>query len=480
MKLKFSHVVVLLLLISGSATAQQSRSVDERATELTRQAVDDFRQGRLIQAERKLQQSLSLKEKNVQAHFWLGRIYATRAGSSPRERQRAIEAFSRALQIESAGEYGDQARGWLLRIGGRPRRVLFLRARADKQSRGATRDVLEKLPSLAVADGFEVQEATRREDNSHQQGVDKNHLLSLCKDANGTLTVGWLVGVSVEEFKVERMSGRGRRDMGYVANGQAKISVFDPLAREVLPVITVTGATSNLVSALLGVREDSSSTAYQNGLDNLSQNIWDQLQRVVALLPDNRLLDEVDLPLPIDGTSARAAVSYEKAMHLPLVIFPSCMVEGEEDAKAAKTVESRLQTALLESGKVTLLSPGNTRIALSEMGYPEGHNAQNLSKIAARLGSRYVVFTSLKNLDVDVGEKVIATKIKARVTLLVMVLDTYSGEYVLRKAYREESGATKYLSGKAVTTFLKQREKVVQTACEKASRDILAALIAAD
>lgn len=461
----------------AQTAANGNFSAQEQAQTLVARGVEAFERGQIEQARLLLGNSLRLAE-TPESHFWMGRIHATRAQSSPDEKRLAVASFRRALEMQPYGEEGELTRGWLLRMDGRPKSVRFVAARWDGDGEeSATRDLIENLALVARARGYKVNEPPR--DQFEMTKISTEQLGQGCKDEIGALESGWLVCVSVESLESKYSQPEGKSDGGYRATGEAKIQIFDPLGNTLRAPRSVSDTSFSLTGFLGNPLRPSSSEAWQSAIVRLGDHIWDKCGVVFGGNRDSAMLDETTFPSQLAGVYGRAAVPYDSAVTLPLLALTACGLQddakGDDAVDAARNMTSELQSELLRPGGLAVITPGGMHAALTATGAPtESFAVGEVCAAARATGARYAMVSRLTYFDAKAKNMFIMTKVTVRVKLIVVLLDAQTQEPLLTRTYEEKQGVKKWLGGAGVGALIEKQNQALERVRKAAAKDILA------
>ena len=452
--------VMLLVGISAClaipAASKSVKSPQERALELTATAVQDFEQGRYSDAESLLNQAVSASESTCEPHFWLGRLHAQHAGSDPAEKQEAVTEFRRAIEISPFGESGDLARSWLLRIGGRPKSVIFAVANDSGETENnneQTKHVLSELAPAAQGEGYFIGQTP--EDPVSFPQADSAKLLNLCTNTTGDLSVGWLVCVSVRHFKVEE-ANNGKSS----GRGNATVWMYDPIAKKALPSMNIYG--SSLLASLARDHNETFDEASEDGIADLGRQIWRKCRAIINQNPDPKVLDQTSLPTAIPGVYAVSSLPYGEAITLPVALLTPCGAPPGDNAQDARRVGTDIQNLILKSTKTAIISPGNTQNALTSSGFASDDLTPDaLRTVGQRLGSNYAIIISLQRLEMKQRDFLLFKKIEARATLNVKIIELSKGTVVLEKTCDEKKGTSRLLSPETLDVAYSNRQVVL-------------------
>lgn len=492
---------------------------------MANRAAEAFRAGRIEEAEPLLRQSLSLSEETYEAHYWMGRLYATRAASSPAARDDAIASFSRALELQPYGDAGALAQAWLLKIGGRPRTLICaaLPRQAAETMGGATFDagnsaiLARSLSSQAVDDFSPVLADANAFANSLRSLLDnrsaesqdavstpeksalENALQGLCRsdslrrlapdvfsdNAAPTKTAGcgWLALVSVGEVPVTRQrqykrvkdsDGKKRNveiSPTYSATANGTLWLYDPIGARLLPAQTLSA---------MSFFNSTSQNAARAALNDLAKQMNRRLKRLVALRPDPRLLDETLLPTALPGVYARSVSTSNEAAPPTSLFFASWNADNEDDLDLAKSVGDSVQYSLL-AARFSVVSPNSARLAFKVLaGQKKGlASSEPFSPLvpddataclaARRIGCRYVVQGRLLPVTVQDKSFLIFGKVKVTARFELRVLDVQTGVVALSRTFDKSFKRSQFLGGNMEDKGLKVLPATLQTLSDEMS-----------
>lgn len=503
----------------GATTADKAKKLtpQERAQSLARRAADSFRAGRAQEAENWLQQALALSEENYEAHYWLGRIYATRAASSPEARSNAIEHFSRALALQPYGDAGALTQAWLLKIGGRPRTLLCAalpRQALELMGGGASnannstaiarslsmRTVGDFSPVLANASAFTS--SLRRLFNNRSGTEDvaalseksplEHVLQSLCRgdnlrriapdaslanvDSSNAASCGWLALVSVGDLSVTRQrqykrvkDSNGKKynvetSPTYSASVNGTLWLYDPIGARMLPAQTLSG---------MSILNSESRGAALTALNDLADDMNRRMTRLIALRPDPRLLDETLLPTALSGVYVRSIVASNDAEARPRFFFASWNADNSDDFDLANSVGDSVQYSLL-AARYTVVSPNSARLAFKFMNGKNQRSAPSdetssapsdelICLTARRSGCRFAVSGRLLPVQVQDKSIFIFSKVKVTARFELRVLDAQTGVVALSRTFDKSFKRSQLLGGNMKDKGLKVLPETLQT-----------------
>lgn len=455
-------------------------SAQEQAQSLVARGVESFERGQIEQARLFLRDSLQHAE-TPEAHFWQGRIHATRAKSQPTEKLLAVASFRRALEMQPYGEEGELTRGWLLRLDGRPKTIRFVAASwNDDYDASATRDLIENVSSIARARGYTVIEAPR--DELKMDRTSPVQLAPLCEGENGDLESGWLVCVNASSLDTKYSEPERKSKGGYRTSGTARMRLFDPLSKTLREPVSISDTEFSLLGLLGNALQESRSLAQQKAISRMGDSIWDKCGVVFGANRDVVMLDETSFPSSLGGVFGRATVPYDQAIALPRVALIGCTPppndRDEKGADAARFLNTQLQGALMEAGALAVISPGGMRAAMVATGAPAQHyDSGDVCRAALATGAQYALICNLTRFDVSARNQFIATKVTVRAQLQVMLLDAQTEELLLTRTYEEKQGAKKWLGGAAVGALVGKQNQVLQIVQQATTQDVMEIIV---
>jgi len=428
---KAQAFVLVPVLVVATAAWSGLPPQREEAMARTAEAVHAFNRGDYAQAQALLVEALSIDESICEAHFWLGRIYATRAGSDPEARQEAMGHFARGLELNPYGEMGDLLRGWLSKVGGRGRLIRILPARVNeagfRDNSRVTEDLLRSLHGTMIGQA------------SAECGEDWISPTSLTVDYLKSLTVpshadacGWLALVGVHEFRRDRdEDGTQRCSMG------ARVWLADPLVGHVYEPIDLDATSSpglSLLDSLLEGHLDLSALVgdsddpYGLCLSRLKIELIELLRRSGVDPYELELVDEMLVPTPSPGVYARAATAeYDEVLARP-VIGIAADIPDDDGPVFDRLLEAVHRTLIARSG-YNVVSAYSTRSFLDTDDVADNW-PQLATSMAQAMGANYLCQIACTKPRLSTSTYVLAERARLTMTARVSVVEVASAEEV--------------------------------------------------
>lgn len=397
----------LFFLLAHAAVAQDLTPT-ERALTLVSEAIPLYYQGNLEQAEQRANEAIQTDRECVEAHFWLARILATRAGTDPEARGRAIDHLNQALRIRPVGPDADLVQFWLVRLGGRPagQTLIFLQSGED--------DLPFNPGSLNrfITNNNYWPNWQSPEDGLIAESANPEELSALI--ANSQLQIGYAILFSPRTVINTR---NGREVLG-------EFRVFDPITRLLFPPVR-----SNAI--LISRQSD-------NGFPALAFNAREILDRFLYEETRTELLDEVFFPTRALGVYARSAAPYETALTLPLVAIAPTTVAPEvtmDTSSITQRLSTVLSQSLLAPKKIAIL-PSTTVARQQEL---IGMPSQTLlrARLSEEIGARYIVNSEIKKFSQRNRNYILYEQTIVEVEVELSLTDLETNRTLHKKLYKQ-------------------------------------------
>jgi tetratricopeptide (TPR) repeat protein len=465
-------------------TAADSNLTDrERAQSLAAKGVTAFEHGNITAAQSLLNQAIDIDPKVYEAHFWLGRLYAQTAGSSASARQKAVEHFRAALQLQPYGEEGDLIRAWLFKVAGRPRSALILPVRSAGQTYydwTATNTVIDDLSSRAGKEGLAIQVIDERTHLSGGQeggvgarsyrgvgpaGPTKEDLRQLALDPSGLPSAGWVIFVGVRDVETRYDNKRG-----YSATATAEVWLGDALGYLLYPKMSPSSSSFGVVDILLP-RRKSPTDARDDALRALGAATWDNLSGIMATEKDSQPLDEMLVPTQMPGICARSTAPTFQAAYArkSVAIYYTCPEEDETTVAATQKISGQVQRYLLTSSELNCISPGYAKPLVDDDSTPESIG----NSLTRRVGATYGLAAKFGPLKVDIDKDFLGlqTTIRARFAADVAIVSAERG-LIWQGPIKVSDESTRFLASDAVDVALRLRAAVTRKMMRAITRQL--------
>lgn len=413
------------------------------ATTVTKEGIDKFKAARSeedVQAAIALfRQAIRLDSKYVPGHAWLGTaLVESEAWRAYRDE--AIGEFETVLRLDPDGKkYGwdDVARSWLMKLRGRPRRLLLLPA-ASGGYQDVTRRVVEAMerhrsPDYELADRSVIQ----------GRSLSDSELCRIAyRDGIGWVAVAETVRYAEPTWTKYKPLLSKQEKWGYNASGilEVRIRLLDPANSKTTAAWSVQSS---------GLYHDSASEATNAATDYCGERGWDRMAAVMGA-EDAVVKEEAGmLSMPTDVPSVYAKVGTKNrqlAQAMPILLLlgtRNACESSEGDVEAALDATSQVLFKDIV-GKQTLAVVPPRELAKLKDRRPDAWDVGKAIEFARTLGSncRWVAIPQITEFSAWVRESgfLILNEKRgmARMRLSCMIADVRTGEVVATVEARVE------------------------------------------
>lgn len=408
--IKVCMVAVIISAFTGLAygAASASLSERERAQKLTVQGVADFKAGNAEQGRKTLEQAISIDATVYEAHFWLGRYFAQKAGSSTEARRKAIECFRSAVALQPYGDEGDLIRSWLIKLTGRPKSVVIVPLRVygkDGYDSQETDEITQRLSAEAQQAGFTVEIPKRNYNDSQRTLPQKADLKELALNPDGTPRAGWVVFIGAGNLKLKYDKKRG-----YIGRGTADMWIGDAVSYLLYPKATISSSSLGLLDLVFKDKKNSID-AREDALDSLASLMWDKFRRVAATENESKPLDEILIPTAVSGIYARStARSVQEAAERETVAVYSLDPDGEMEQETSRKICAGVQRHILTRCNLNCISPSYTKSLAANL---SDDVRQAATDIMTNTEAEYALAIRFEQLDVKVKDELLSKRVIA-------------------------------------------------------------------
>ncbi len=457
-------VLVSLLAASSAVAGVQGLTEREQALTLCSEAVRLFYAGEIETARRLLIRADEISPNTFEIPFWLARTHAVVAGSSEQDRRKAIEYLTRCLRIEGDGENAEVATAWLIKLGGRPKRIAFTVAGVEASS-GRPVDSLLSGQVLELAIGFARRDKYEAIDQTNEtwelRALDEK-VAALRTDTG--LDIGWLVLVSAEPIRTEEV-----RNGKWIAHSNARMWVYDCLTRRLLPEIRLPGLNAlDVLDAVFG--SSSSSDAYDTAVDTLADSLWLKVRRVTANYSRATILDEIFIPTNVPGVYARWTGSFSEGKDRPIVGFMTRPSSESVESLDLQRLNDALLTSFLMGKKYAVVTPAYAMRLVASVKSEGQIGVEEFVAGAQRLDAAYFgvvdVLSERVSLQNNLGiNRIVRFSIRAN----VVVVDCKSGKRLAEREVDAFASKQTWFEGDPLDRVVQLRDeaygKLAQAIC---------------
>ena len=463
-----------LVLLAGAMPQSHAAS----ARDLTKKGVAKFK---AAQGEADVQvaialfrQALRADSRSVPAHAWLGAALME-SQSWEANKAEAIREFERVEQLDPADKQGyvKLARSWLLKLRGRPKRVLFAGAA------GAHGDFTAALLGSLASGTSDPQYARSAKPLAQKLAPDA----ALCQNSyrNG---VGWVAVVQVTDHEephwVETKIPFTKRTLtGYQASVTAKVRLLDAASGKQVAVWA--GKGSSLKS--------SASEAGDAAIKECGGTVWTRTYKIMVEKDKETLEDPgmSSITTRVAGVYAKAGTKDRYAANsMPiLLLLPVRNAATGVKPESKLLLSSALDTsaglvfqALVAKQAVAVVPP--RELAKLKISDPRGWSTGAATAFARKLGPRcrWVAIPEIAVFDPFIRESGYKRLGVAKVTLRCTLIDVGAGGATQTLETRQIEGQSKDSGTVVGKTSEEWKTQAVNDALAKVSDELTAAILA--